>query len=126
MISLTRLNGERIALNPELIERGEQTPDTVLTLVNGTKYLVLESLDDVIEQVKLHRASILALSRQLTVERVDEPGARLRLLPGGIAWRTDAAHASDRDAQDPADSNQVHDPDDHDDSHPSFPGWAGQ
>jgi len=113
MISLTRLNGERIALNPELVERGEETPDTVLTLVNGTKYVVHESLDEVIERMKLHRASILALSRQLTFERVEQPEARLHLLPAA-EWRED----------DPDDPDH-HDPDHHDD-HPSFPGWAGR
>ncbi|HXX90048.1 MAG TPA: flagellar FlbD family protein [Acidimicrobiales bacterium] len=97
MISLTRLNGERIALNPELIERAEETPDTVLTLVNGTKYVVQESLDELIERVRVHRASILALSQHLQVDpsadtpgtpfdagqpaEPTEPGARLHLVP---------------------------------------------
>jgi flagellar protein FlbD len=117
MISLTRLNGERIALNPELIERAEETPDTVLTLVNGTKYLVHESLDDVIERVKTHRASILALSRQLSVEVNSEPGARLHLLQG-------AGH--DHDDYQPPDHDGHDHGHDHDDPHPSRPGEAGR
>ena len=37
MILLTRLNGPPFALNADLIERAEATPDTVITLVDGTK-----------------------------------------------------------------------------------------
>jgi len=80
MISLTRLNGERFALNADLIERAEATPDTVLTLTNGTKYLVAESLDELLDEIRQHRAGILALAAQL--QRVDGPNgaARLRLV----------------------------------------------
>ena len=46
MIRVTRLNGERFALNPDLIERVEGHPDTVAFLVDGTKYVVKESVDD--------------------------------------------------------------------------------
>ena len=40
MITVTRLNGPAFALNPDLIERIETTPDTVITLVDGAKYVV--------------------------------------------------------------------------------------
>ena len=40
MILLTRLNGEQIVINADLIERAEATPDTVLTLTSGTRYVV--------------------------------------------------------------------------------------
>ena len=49
MIILTRLNGEQFAVNPDLIERVDAHPDTVLTLVDTTKYLVAESLEEVVE-----------------------------------------------------------------------------
>src|SRR3546814_3634762 len=39
MIALSRLNGSRFALNSDLIERIDASPDTVITLVDGTKYL---------------------------------------------------------------------------------------
>ena len=45
MIIVTRLNGPQVALNCDLIERAEATPDTILTLVDGTKYLVLETVE---------------------------------------------------------------------------------
>ncbi len=43
MIYLTRLNGERIAINVDLIELIEETPDTVITLTTGKKFVVKES-----------------------------------------------------------------------------------
>lgn len=65
MILLTRFNGPVFALNPDLIERADHTPDTVITLVDGTKYVVAESLDELIRLVRLHRASVLADAEML-------------------------------------------------------------
>ncbi|WP_370250547.1 flagellar FlbD family protein [Nocardioides sp.] len=61
MISLTRLSGSVFAINSDLIERIDATPDTVITLIGGTKYVVAESLDDVVAVVRRHRAEVLAL-----------------------------------------------------------------
>ena len=60
MISLTRLTGAQFALNPDLVERVDCTPDTVITLVDGTKYLVTESIDDVVDIILEFRARIVA------------------------------------------------------------------
>lgn len=60
MISLTRLSGTTFLLNADLVERVDCTPDTVVTLVDGTKYLVSESLDEVLAAVVDYRASIVA------------------------------------------------------------------
>ena len=49
MIRVTRLNGEGFALNPDLIERLEAHPDTVAFLADGTKYVVRESVEDVLQ-----------------------------------------------------------------------------
>jgi len=43
MINLSRLNGEKIMINVDLIELVEETPDTVITLTTGKKILVRES-----------------------------------------------------------------------------------
>jgi flagellar protein FlbD len=74
MISLTRLTGAPFALNPDLVERVDCTPDTVITLVDGTKYLVSESLDDVVDTVLDLRARIIATPR--AVERNEATTAR--------------------------------------------------
>lgn len=60
MIPLTRLTGADFALNPDLVERVDCTPDTVITLVDGTKYLVSESLQEVLDLVLDYRARIVA------------------------------------------------------------------
>lgn len=62
---LTRLNGPEFALNPDLIERAESTPDTVISLVDGKKYVVTESVAELVRRVRLHRASVLALAHEL-------------------------------------------------------------
>ena len=68
MIRLTRLSGSEFALNSDLIERVDATPDTVVTLVDGKKYVVTESLDAIIDLVRQHRGEVLALSSYLDVE----------------------------------------------------------
>ena len=63
MLQLTRLSGPVFALNPDLIERAEATPDTVVTLVNGSKYVILESLDELIELIHNYRASLVSAAQ---------------------------------------------------------------
>jgi flagellar protein FlbD len=79
MILLTRLNGQQIAVNADLIERAEATPDTVLTLVDGTKYLVSENVQEVIDRVRTFRASVLVAAKELE-ENTNQPRATLRAL----------------------------------------------
>ena len=77
MITLTRLNGQRFALNSDLIERVDSAPDTVITLVDGTKYLVIEPLQMVVDEVREFRASVVALSSHIDVTT---SRAQLRLI----------------------------------------------
>jgi flagellar protein FlbD len=60
MIELTRLNGNPMVLNSDLIKTAEASPDTMLTLVNGEKLIVRESCDEVVERVLAYRARLLA------------------------------------------------------------------
>ena len=62
MILLTRLSGSPFVLNSDLIERIDSTPDTVVTLVDGSKYVVSEGLREVVNAVRQHRAEVIALS----------------------------------------------------------------
>ena len=84
MIILTRLNGEQFALNCDLVERVDAHPDTVLTLVDGTKYIVAEALTDVVERVRDFRAGVLARSAEMThqppAQNPAGPVAALRLV----------------------------------------------
>ena len=51
MIELTRLNQKTLFVNSDLIEVVEETPDTVITLTNGRKLVVLDSAKDIIDKV---------------------------------------------------------------------------
>ncbi len=70
VIILMRLNGQRFAVNPDLIERVESTPDTIVTLVDGTKYLVKEDMEAIAELVIEHRAAVVA--RAIDVSHTEE------------------------------------------------------
>ena len=49
MIPVTRLNGKRFVINAEQIRYIESTPDTIITLMNGDKVMVKESMENVVE-----------------------------------------------------------------------------
>ncbi len=55
MIKVTRLNGTETVINAELIESVEGTPDTVISLTTGHKYVVQESVDEVVARVLAYR-----------------------------------------------------------------------
>ena len=48
MIRLNRLNGKEFVLNCELIKFVEETPDTVITLTTGEKFMVRQGVDEVV------------------------------------------------------------------------------
>jgi flagellar protein FlbD len=66
LILLSRLGGPDFALNPDLIERAEATPDTVITLVSGNKYVVRQTLDELVELICLDRAEVISAAEQLS------------------------------------------------------------
>ncbi|MBP6961467.1 MAG: flagellar FlbD family protein [Thermotogae bacterium] len=67
MIYLSKLNGDTFALNDDLIESIESRPDTTITLLNGKKIIVKESLEEVFQKVlefrKVSFASLGALAK---------------------------------------------------------------
>ncbi len=65
MILVTRLNGAVFALNPDLVERADCTPDTVITLVDGTKYVISESVPEFIDLVRQYRSALIAQASRL-------------------------------------------------------------
>ena len=59
MIKVTRLKAkDEFVLNAELIEMIEETPDTVITLTNGKKLLVEESMEELVRIVMQYRRAI--------------------------------------------------------------------
>ncbi|MDB4868479.1 MAG: flagellar protein [Cohnella sp.] len=58
MIAVTRLNGSQFHVNALLIETVEETPDTLITLTTGKKYIVTENSSDVIRSIRHYLRSI--------------------------------------------------------------------
>jgi flagellar protein FlbD len=65
VIRLTRLSGSELYLNADLICSVEAHPDTVVTLVDGKHYVVVDSTAEVIEAVTRYRATVLAMADSL-------------------------------------------------------------
>lgn len=51
MIVLTRLNGDRIMVNSDLIETVEQAPDTIITLMSGNKLIVRDPMQTISDRI---------------------------------------------------------------------------
>ncbi len=61
MISLSKMNHHTIVINADHIEVIEQTPDTVITLMNGHKYIVTETAEEIINKVIAYKKRIYNL-----------------------------------------------------------------
>lgn len=81
MIRLTRLSGSPFVLNSDLIERIDETPDTVITLGDGTNYVAAESAATVVAAIRMHRAQIIALSETVRIS-LQTDQLETRELPG--------------------------------------------
>jgi|YelNatPaOPRAMG01_1025707.scaffolds.fasta_scaffold03371_14 flagellar protein FlbD len=64
MIPVTRMNNQRIHLNPDLIESVEESGDTVLILTNGHRLVVRESAEEVVRRVIEYRRALLSAATQ--------------------------------------------------------------
>ncbi len=65
MIVVHRLKGERMFLNADLVESVEETPDTVLTLVDGRRLVVADAADEIAARILEFRASILVSASEM-------------------------------------------------------------
>ena len=59
MIELTKYNEQVFLLNCDLIETVEETPDTVITLINGKKLIVKENRTEIYERIDDYRKKTL-------------------------------------------------------------------
>lgn len=66
MIVLTRFDGTRMVLNDQHIERVDITPDTVITLMNGDRFLVKESAESIVEMITEFHARISQKAAELS------------------------------------------------------------
>lgn len=58
MVILTKLNDQEFTINSDLIETMEQTPDTVIVMTTGNKYVVKETPEQVIEKITQFKRNI--------------------------------------------------------------------
>ncbi|UCD94031.1 MAG: flagellar FlbD family protein [Candidatus Zixiibacteriota bacterium] len=70
MIRVTKLNGDEIVINDDLIEFVESTPDTIISLTDGKKIMVKEDPDEIIRRVAAFRR--LASQIEYKIERNDK------------------------------------------------------
>ncbi|SKA72666.1 flagellar protein FlbD [Clostridium sp. USBA 49] len=61
MIKLTSINNKNFILNAEHIEKIENVPESLITLINGNKYIVLESTEEIINKVIEYKNKIFKL-----------------------------------------------------------------
>ncbi len=89
MISLTRLNGETMVLNSDLIRYAEANPDTVITLVTGEKIVVAESCDDLVARVIEYRSGLLRIAfpnlQTITASREESASGRETAISAKVA-----------------------------------------
>lgn len=60
MIEVTRLSGGSFVLNADLIESVEAVPDTGILLVNGRRFVVKESVDEIVMRIAQWKRRYLA------------------------------------------------------------------
>lgn len=75
MIEVTGLNKKRWGVNPDLIERVHESPDTTLIMIDGATHVILEPMSEVIAMIVAFRARVLAAARDLP-EAIPDPGHR--------------------------------------------------
>lgn len=58
MVMLTKLNDQVFTVNSDLIETLEETPDTVVVMTTGNKYVVKETPQEIIDKIILFKRKI--------------------------------------------------------------------
>ena len=72
MIRLTRLRqSDPLYVNPDHIERLHRLHETVVHLLNGNEYVVVESPEEIVEQITYLRARAIALAARRAVDGLD-------------------------------------------------------
>ena len=81
MIAVTCGTGVHFSVDPLHIERVETDPDTVIHLVDGTKYVVDQPFDELLRTISDHRATVLVAQKQLAggVAEIADHAARASL-----------------------------------------------
>lgn len=70
MIKVKRLNGKEFVVNSDLIVYVEETPDTVITLTNGHKVVVTDTIDEIIDKTIAFRTKAVEYKRRVEGKEV--------------------------------------------------------
>ena len=62
MISITKINGQKLTINCELILTIEKTPDTTITMTTGDKFIAVESIDEITQMVIKYKQNLLLIN----------------------------------------------------------------
>jgi len=74
MITVHNLQDQSFAINSALIERVDGGPETHVLLSNGTSYVVMESIEEIVRLHREDRAMVQVLASRITSGHIDEPG----------------------------------------------------
>ncbi|MBR0163370.1 MAG: flagellar FlbD family protein [Lachnospiraceae bacterium] len=58
MIEVTKMDSRKMLLNEAVIETIEETPDTVIKLTTGNKYIVKETKQEILNKIMSYKAGI--------------------------------------------------------------------
>lgn len=72
MIPVTRINGKTYFLNAIFIESIEETPDTIITMTNGKKFIVMETAEEVVAASQTFLRGIGLIASANPAEKADE------------------------------------------------------
>ncbi len=72
MIQLTKINNASIVVNSDLIEYIEETPDTVITLINNDRVVVQERMSEIIDKIVRFRRQVSGLVENEYQRRIRE------------------------------------------------------
>lgn len=72
MIKVTRLNGSELVINSDLIETIEARPDTIITLTNEHRFVVRESVDELLVRLAEYRRRCHPGVRNVTAGRAED------------------------------------------------------
>jgi flagellar protein FlbD len=64
MVDLTKLNGDKFYLNPHLIEKMEEKPDTVITMSSQVQYIVKDKIEDILVKIVRYRKRLVPNSQE--------------------------------------------------------------
>jgi len=100
VIAVTCRNGEHFSVDPVQIERVETDPDTVIHLVDGTKYVVGLTFDELMRAIRDHRATVAVARKRLAGGVAEFPDHAAKVARESVrlerrAYRRDGDHPGD-------------------------------